>query len=265
MDPTSVAPYMARIRHCHGTHLRVLVNDVPMYDRAVKDFCTPTFPATPWFVSGENRIEVEVAASPLNPDMAKVPPHFWLLLFHQGEDLDHDETTLYSLEYPQFMEKLPEDERKLPCRWKDTFTPEGGIPKPIWADSVPEPIPEKGTPELLKAVFDLYSAFSRKDIDALAAAGSLKLVDQQRYFGPQPGLVESEVKKEHVEMLQQPWELAPFDPDKLRFRSCADGRVAYATSAEGGPAIYAKHKHSASQFAVKPLLVRQGADWRIFR
>lgn len=265
MDPATVAPYMARIRHTHGTHLRVLMNDLPMYDRAVRDFVTPTFAATPWFVPGENKIEVEVSASPLNPDMAKVPPHFWLLLFHQGADMDNDETTLYSLEFPQFMEKLPEDERKLPCRWKDSFTPQGEIPKPIWADAAPEPIPEKGTPELLKAVFDLYSAFARKDIDALAAAGSLKLVDQQRYFGPQPWNVPSEVKKEHVEMLEQPWELNSFDPDRLKFRSCAEGRVAYVTSVDNGPAIFAKHKHAPQAFAVKPFLMRQGADWRIFR
>lgn len=265
MDPANVAPYMTRIRHCHGTRVRVLVNDLPMYDRAVMDFVTPTFPATPWLKSGENTIEVHVDRSPLNPNMSKVPAHFWLLMFHQGEDMELDEKTLYSLEYPNFFERLPEEERKLPCVWRDKFTPEGGIPKPIWEDATPEEIPEHGTPELLKSVFELHSAFARKDKEAFFHAGSLKLVDLRRYFGPQPWNTEPEVRKENDEMFEQPWDLMPFDPAKLSFRSCAGGRVAYVTHAGGGPAIYARHKHAPQEFSVKPLLVRQGADWRIFR
>jgi hypothetical protein len=266
MNPRDVAHYMTRIRHCHGTHVRVFVNDLPMYDKAVLDFCAPTFGATPWFVPGENRVVIEVNDGPINPGMPTVPRHFHLLFFHQGENLETDETTLYEKEYPTFLAELPEAERKLPCRWTDTFTPKGQIPEPIWADAAPEPIPEKGTPELLKAVYDLHVAFSRRDVDALVGAAALKLEDMQRYFGPQSWNIPSEVKKEHAEMMAEPWDLAPFEPDRLRFRSCAGGRVAYATYEDGGPAVRARHKIAPTQtWAVKPLLVRQGADWRIYR
>jgi hypothetical protein len=237
-----------------------------MYDRAVLDYCSPTWPATPWFIPGENTVEIEFKEAPKNPDMAVIPSHFHALFFHQGADMVKDETTLYAEEYPKLLQKLPEEERKLPCSIKSTFTPEGDIPKPIWADAAKGPVPEKGSPELLKAIFDLHHAFANRDVDALIAAAALKLEDQQRYFGPQPWLRQDDLKREHQEMMEQPWELAPFEPDRLRFRSCKEGRVAYATHDSGGPAVIARHKIDKNQtWAVKPLLVRQGADWRIYR
>jgi hypothetical protein len=88
------APYMARFRSSHGIHVQVRVNDVPIYDRAVLDFCAPTYPASPWFVPGENVVEVEVREGPINEDMKTIPPHFDVLFFHQGADLNKDETPL---------------------------------------------------------------------------------------------------------------------------------------------------------------------------
>lgn len=259
-------PYMARFRSNHGIHVRVLVNDIPMYDRSVLDYCSPTYPATPWFIPGENQVEIELAAAPLNQDMKVIPSHFHVLFFHQGPNIAKDETTLYEEEYPKLLAKLPPEERQLPCAIKSSFTPSGDIPKPIWADVPPGHVPEQGTPELLKAIFDLHHAFARRDLDALVGAISLKLEDQQRYFGPQPWLKESDVKREHAEMMEQPWDLAPFEPERLRFRSCVDGRVAYATLDDGAPAVRARHRLDPNQtWAVKPLLVRQGADWRIYR
>jgi len=142
---------MARFRSNHGVHARVLVNDVPMYDRSVLDYCCPTYPATPWFISGENQVVLELSEAPLNEDMKVIPSHFHALFFHQGANIQTDETTLYEEEYPKLLEKLPAEERHLPCSIQSTFTPSGDIPKPIWADVPKGPVPEKGTPELLKA------------------------------------------------------------------------------------------------------------------
>jgi len=270
METVVVAPYMTRIKHGPATYVRVLMNDVPMYDRAVMDFASQAFPATPWLIPGQNRVEVEVRDAPKNPHCEQAPPHFELFLFHQDMDALNDgsnETPLYHEEYPAVLETLPPEERKLPCSWTATFKPEGYIPEPIWADSAPGPVPEQGTPELLKAVFDLHIAFEKKDVDALVAVAALKLQDQQRYFGPLETNIPSEVKKEHVEMLAQPWDLMPFEPAKLRFRSCQGGRVAYVTHEDGGPPLRAKHQFDPLQrWAAKPLLMRQGSDdWRIYR
>ena len=260
------APYMARFRSSHGIHVQVRVNDVPIYDRAVLDFCAPTYPASPWFVPGENVVEVEVREGPINEDMKTIPPHFDVLFFHQGADLNKDETPLYFEEFPKLLQKLPAEERKLPCTLRSSFTPEGHIPEPIWRDVPKGPGPERGSPELLKAIFELHQAFAKRDLDALIATSAIKLEDQQRYFGPQPWLRESEIKAEHAEMMAQPWDLAPFEPERLRFRSCVEGRVAYATLDDGSPAVRARHRAIPNPtWAVKPLLVRRGADWRIFR
>jgi hypothetical protein len=256
---------MARMRHSPGVHVRILVNDIPMYDRAVMTFSTPTFPATPWFQPGENELVIECREAPVNPEMALVPPHFQCLLFEQGPTVE-DEETLVLEEYPTFLEKLPEDERKLPCARRTTFTPQGLIPKPIWADAAPGPVPERGSPELLKAIFDLHQAFAKRDGDALFAAGALKVEDLQRYFGNQVTTNPADLRKENEAMFAEPWDLAPFHPERLRFRSCAEGRVAYATDEHGGPAVLARHKVDPKQaWAVRPLLVRRGADWRIYR
>jgi hypothetical protein len=259
------APYMAMLRQCPGVHVRVFVNDVPMYDRAVMGYSTPTFPATPWLQAGENEIVIECRESPKNPEMVLVPAHFQCKIIGQGA-VEADDKLVYFEEYPTFLPKLPEEERKLPCSIRGTFTAEGVIPKPIWADSSPGPVPERGSPELLKTVFGLHQAFAKRDGDALLELGSLKIEDLQRYFGKLPSTDVASLRKENEEMFKEPWDVMPFRPEDLRFRSCAMGRVAYATSVDGGPALLARHKTDPGQvWAVRPLLLRQGADWRIFR
>lgn len=265
MTTDLVAPYMARFRHSPGVHVRILMNDVPMYDRAVMTFSSPTFPATPWFRPGENEIVIECRPAPVNPEMESVPPHFQCFFFRQGPTIE-DEAELYLEEFPNFLLKLPEEERTMPCSVRATFTPEGIIPKPIWADADPGPVPETGSPELLKAVFDLHQAFAKRDGEALFTVGALKVEDLQRYFGSQPSTNPVELRKENEAMFQEPWDLAPFHPERLRFRSCQGGRVAYATNEHGGPAVMARHKADPGQaWAVRPLLVRRGAEWRIYR
>lgn len=263
-----VAPYMCRLYHSPGTLVRVWVNDLPMYDRAPEKMTTGNFPATPWFQPGENEIVIEVNDAPPAPGLKNIPSSFELLLFGEGKEDSVGvpaKIPLYDQKYPAFMSRLPPEEQKLPARWRGTFRPEGPIPEPIWADAPAGPIPENGTPELWKVMHEMHRAFGQKDVDAMIAATTLKLEDQRRYHGNHPRLQLNELRQENHEMLQEPWDLAPFEPSRMRFRSCAGGRVAYATRDDGGPALEARHPSGQHAWKFKPLLMRRGADWQIFR
>lgn len=261
---TDVAPYMVRILHNAGTWVRVWVNDLPMYDRAVMNFMTSQFHGTPWFIPGENSLVLEVFDAPRNPETPTVTPYFDLTLYLDAVD-PADEQVLVQLKYPELLADLAPEDRKFPIVVRTTFTPEGNIPEPIWKNAPPSEIPEDGTPELWKAVYAVHDAFARRDVDAFVDSAALKLEDQVRYLGPDVRLSREGVRKEHAAMMEQPWELMPFEPTELHFRSCQDGRVAYVTRKGGGPAIYAQHRTAPQSFKVKPLLVRQGADWRVYR
>ena len=258
---------MTRLYHGPGTWVRAWVNDLPMYDDSSMTMRAVDFPATPWFVPGENEVVLELEPTPM-PQGLSAAPAFDLTFFGEGPKEAPSArphfVTLLETKFPQVLEELPPEERKLPVRWSKRFTPEGHIPSPIWADNPKENIPEKGTPELLAALFAVQQAFINKDVDALMAATELKLEDQLRYHPGSARLVPADIKKEHAEMLAEgQWDVKAFDPDRIRFRSCAGGRVAYARRDDGGPALEARNGPHA--WRARPLLVRQGADWRIFR
>lgn len=265
---SAVAPYMCRLYHAPGTLVRVWLNDLPMYDRAPDKMTTGNFPATPWFQPGENEIVIEVEPAAPAPGARNIPSSFELLLFGEGPEDSRGvpaKLPLYQQKYPAFLAQLPVEEQKLPARIRGTFTPEGAIPAPIWADATPGPLPPLGTPELWRVMREMHRAFAHKDVDAMLAATTLKLEDQRRYHGDHPRLQLHELRRENHEMLQEPWDLAPFEQDRLRFRACAGGRVAYATRDDGGPALEARHPSGQHAWKFKPLLLRRGADWQIFR
>ena len=262
-----IAPYMARLYHHPGTWVRAFVNDLPMYDRPVESAVATDFPATPWFIPGENELVLEIAEAPKPESFGNAAPSFELTFFGEAPpQLPAGRPRLVPLletKFPKLLAELPPEDWKLPVRWSAKFTPTGNIPPPIWEANQPEKIPELGSPALLRALFGLHQAFARKDVDAMADALDLKLEDQSRYHPGSPRLVRAEVKKEHAEMLEGDWKVDPFEPEKIRFRSCAQGRVAYAHREDGGPALSARNGPHA--WKVRPLFVRQGADWKIYR
>lgn len=265
---SEIAPYMTRLYHGPGTWVRAWVNDLPMYDKPVHSMSAIDFPATPWFVPGENDLVLEFAESERPEGLSNVAPAFDLTFFAEGPPpLPTSKPPLVPIlevKFPALLAELPMEKWALPTRWSTKFTPTGNIPPPIWADNPREVIPERGNPELLGALFALHQAFAKKDVDAMVEAIDLKIEDQLRYHPGSARLNRSEIKKEHAEMLTEgDWKVAPFEPERLRFRSCAQGRVAYAHRDDGGPALEAHNGPHA--WKARPLFVRRGTDWKIFR
>ena len=259
------APYMARVLQNAGTFVMALVNDVPIYDKAVMDFSAPTFHGCPWLIPGENEVVIEVEEAPLNPEF-KTLAMFELCFFWHVTKID-DEKNIFHVRYPDLVEKLPPDRRKFPIRSEPMkFTPEGYIPEPIWANAPKQSISAFGSPELLQPLKDLHSAFERRDVDAFLEVTSTKIEDMVRYTGPTPDASRDNLAQETSEFFGMQWDLRPFEPEKLKFRSCCEGRVVYVTDDERGPALFAQHKtEKRTAWRVKPYLVRQGNSWRIFR
>ncbi len=259
------APYVARVLQNAGTFVTALVNDVPMYEKSTMDFSAPTFHGCPFLIPGENQVVIEVEKAPMNMEIPALPM-FELAFFLHVMKVE-DEVNVFNVRYPDFVESLPPERRKFPVR-SDVmkFTPPGYIPDPIWANAPRAAIREDGSPELLQPLFELHSAFVRRDIDAFLNITSTKIADLVRYTGPSPDATRSELEKETAEFFGMEWDLRPFDPKKLRFRSCCEGRVVYVTDDERGPALFAQHKtEPRTAWRVKPYLVRQGSGWRIFR
>ena len=264
---SDVAPYMTRLYHGPGTWVRVFVNDLPMYDKPSDASMSSDFPATPWLVPGENDLAIEVLEVPLPPNVGRAP-RFDLLFWGEGPSIlaggPASKVPLFETSFPKFLAELPPEARDdIPVRYEAKFTPEGNIPPPIWADASPETIPERGSPELLKPLFDLHQAFKRKDVDGFLGALDLKFEDQRRYHGNSPRLARAEVRVEHEEFFQARWDVPEFTPETLRFRACNGGRVVYAHNEKGGPAFEARSPTAA--WNVRPFLIRRGADWRIYR
>lgn len=259
------APFVARVLHNAGTHVTALVNDVPIYQGAVQDFVAPSFPGCPWLMPGENSVVLEVEEAPINPEVP-VRAMFELCFFLETEKVGEEHKDFVA-RYPECMEGLPPERQKFPQRSNPMlWTPAGVIPEPIWKNSPPGNIPVDGTPELLQAVHQLHEAFETRNVDAFLDATSTKIADLVRYTGPQPHGTRAELAKETEENFAFPWDLRPFDPKKLRFRSCCDGRVAFVTDDERGPALSAQHKtEPGTKWRPKLYLFRDGGAWRIFR
>ena len=260
------APYVARVLHNPGTRVLALVNDVPLYDDAATGFSAPAIHGCPWLVPGENQVVLEVDEAPKDEGMPNNLPMFELSFFLHKLKIE-EEVNVFHVRYPNFAETLPSERRKFPIV-SDVmrFTPEGYIPDPIWKDAPSMNIPAAGTPKLLQPLFELHRAYERRDVDAFLDLTSTKISDMVRYTGPSPDASRDELAKETAEFFAMPWDLRPFDPNKLRFRSCAQGRVAYVTDDERGPALFAQHKtEPRTTWPVKPYLFFEGTRWRIFR
>ncbi len=259
------APYVARVLHNAGTFVTAIMNDIPMYEKSVMDFSAPTFHGCPWLVPGENEVVLEVEEAPLNPEFRTLAMFELSLYLHVMKV--EDERNVFHVRYPDFVETLPPPRRKFPIRSDPMkFTPEGHIPEPIWWNAPKASINPLGSPELLQPLKDLHTAFEKRDIDAFLDLTSTKIEDLVRYTGPTPDASRTNLEQETAEFFGMQWDLRPFEPEKLRFRSCQEGRVVYVTDEERGPALFAKHKtEKRTAWRVKPYLVRQGNGWRIFR
>jgi hypothetical protein len=247
------------IQHAPGLIARVTVNDIPFYRRTVDFHMAPSGPFNHMIVPGENVVTVELDEVP------GAIPHNIVRGFEFRIMREEDDHVIFQAKYPDFLQEYPDDKQKLPIAHTRFFEPNFENPKPIWMDAPVDSFPSSGTQEQHDAVRQLYDSFTRADVDGFLAASELKLVEHRRFYGVIPELAPTAAKQRYGEMLQQPWDVDPYDPKELVFERRADGRAAYVTRKDGTHALQARHKTDPTQlWRANLLLTRAEGRWRIF-
>ncbi len=257
----AMTPYYYIVRQMPGLALKLAINDVPFYRRAVTYNVASNGPVNHALVRGENTVQMDLLEDNVNPHApnARVVLDFVVLR-------EEDDVVVHESKWPALLDLHQPEDRKLPLTHRTKFTIDTDIPKPIWQDNAPEQFPPEGTDEQHEAVFQLHDAYRRKDVGAFLAATELKLADHKRYYGPTPGLDPISAERDYGAKLREPWDVRPFDPKELVFERWADGRVAYVTRKDGGPALMATHQTDPKQtWRANLYLTRSDGKWRIFR
>lgn len=248
------ANYIHRILHRPASRARVLLNGVPLYDRAPDRNVSPMAPVTHWLVPGENAVLIELHPAPQDPRQPDQGPHFAMQIV--GAD---DEAVRYAWEFPDSVSAAGL-EPKLP--WLETgfFVIGGDLPEPIYLRAPREEFPIEGTPSQRRAVEELHDAFASRDAARFEDAMDLKFSEFDRYYGPRPA-----ARADAVQRMNAPWIMEPFDPEDLRFERYLDGRVAYVRRASGRPAVRAVHRDEPYLgWGADFFMTQVGGRWRIF-
>ena len=257
----SAPAYYYIVRQMPGLALKLALNDVPFYRRAVDLNLATNGPVNHALLPGENTVLMEFLQAPVNPQApnARVVLDFEVLLF------DGD-VKIHESKWPQVLDRAKPEDRKLPFIHRDKFDADKGLPLPIWDKAPRETFPSEGTPEMHDAVFELWDAYRRADVGAFLSATEVKLAEHQKYYGAMPELAPAEAARTYGAKLREPWDLQPFVPEELVFERWADGRVAYVTRKDGGHALVATHKTDPKQrWRADLYLTRVDGRWRIFR
>jgi len=252
-------PHFYTVLQPPGVVARISVNDIPFYRRVVDHHASPSGPFNHMIVPGENVVTLELAEVP------GVVPANVVSVFEFRVQREADDRYLFRAKWPELAKEYPEEQRQLPIVHVRTFEPEFETPMPIWIDAPRDFFPSDGTPEQHDTVRELHEAYRRGDADAFLGATQLKLAEHAKFYGQTPELAPAAAKQRYAELLREPWDLDPYEPEALVFEQHADNRVAYVTRRDGGPALNATHKTDPTQ-AWRPnlLLTRVSGRWRIF-
>jgi hypothetical protein len=217
------------------------VNDVPFYRRVVDHNAAPAGPFNHFLVPGTNVVTIALS------EVEGVLPAHVIAGFDMKIQRQEDDKILFHQRWPDFGAEYPEEKRKLPIVHTRSFTPEIQSPAPIWEDAPRGWFPPEGTPEQRDAVLDLHTAYARGDADGFLSATGLKMDLHRKYYGPVPEVSPAAARARVTSQLSEPWDVAPVNFDELVFEHHADGRVAYVTRKDGGPALFAQHKADPTQ------------------
>lgn len=250
-------PHYYQIKQAPNLVARVKVNDVPWYRRLVDFHHAPAGPANHLFLPGENEVTIEIHSTEQDPYMIRT---FELLFMKESDD-----SRIFRAKFPDYMEEYPEEERKLPFTHKQRFLFEETSPLPVWFHAPREGFSSEGSSEQHEAVRELHAAYANQDIDAFLHAMEHKTAEFAKFYGHLPELSPENARASYGKTLREPWDLRPYDPTELVFERHCDGRVAYVTRRDGGPALSADHKVDPSQtWQANLLLTRIDGRWRIF-
>lgn len=255
MDPKT--PFYWLVKHPPGHVVNLTVNDVPFYRRSSDHHAAPNGPFNHWLLPGRNVVHLTLVQPVPVPGM-KFSMSFQVIRFE-------DDMALFTLAYPEFIQVHPEEERSLPASHQAAFDFPLDAPKPIWFDAPVTDFPPEGTPEQRAAIFELWDAKRRGDVDDFIRATEMKARNLELFYGPNPDHTPGKMRGEYGAILAEPWDLRPLDFEELIFERRGGGRVAYVTRKDGGPTLFAQHKEDPDRTWEPTLyLTMVEGRWRIF-
>lgn len=252
-------PILFRVFHAAGSRLRVLVNEVSIYDRDPIANQGAAGAVSQFLVPGVNTTSVEVTPSEQKPHLFQSTG--FRIEMNEYPD-DENKVQLFTWEWAN-LRAADGTPGILPHVDLRTFEVDVPVDRPAFLDAPPEEFPSEGTDELHRAVEELHGAFAAKDGAAFARALDLQVTELERPYGSMPHL--RGTPDPEMAPLQQPWELRPYDRSEIVFERRAGGRIAQPMRKGGGPVLFARDRSDPKQtWSASPQLTRQGGRWRIF-
>ncbi len=253
----------------HGPLLtvRATLGDLPFYRGRGGERASLTGPANHLLSPGDNvlTLDLEAPSSAAAAALAAAPPH---LTFTLRVD-DEADTRVHAVSAAEIWAELRPEQRKLPWKHVSCFHADTRLVRPVCAESPRARFTRDGTPEQKEAVREIYRAFESGDAQAFLRAIKLELEEKQRAYPDVAELSVTRRREKIAARFAKKWRIRPIDLRSLRelsFESRLEGRVAFVTRRDGGPAIEAVAAGDASnRVEMDLLLMRKGSAWRVFR
>lgn len=272
----NATPYYYDLHQGTGVAVRALLNDLPFYRGNGAELVAITAPANHLLLPGENVLTLELAPPPkaVAAALAKEQPtpgavaggvRFALMID------DEDDTVVHRASWPEPIARdgAPAPPRSLPATLTTRFKVEGGVGRPVYLDAPRARFERKGTPEQRDAVREIFRALEKGDVAAFLRTSELKLAERERANPGSPEHAVAQQREKIQKRFAKKWQLRSMDTKSLRdlvFESRAEGRVAYVTRADGGPAVEAvSASDPGNTLAMDIFLTRVGGTWKVFR
>jgi hypothetical protein len=250
----AATPYYYQITYGPRTRLRLLMNGVPFYRDVPKSVgVTHGGAANHLMVPGENVLTLDV----LEADT------FFSIVAEITVDFDH-KSPVVRVDWPEIWKDLPAASQVVPFRHDARFRVTGVESEPAYLRAPKTEFGTEGTPELREAVWRYHDVTARGDTEAFLHEIELQLSEMNRAYDNHPAFAAGSVRSDMAERFDAGITARPLDFDELHFESFADGRVAYVTRVDGGPALQAA-SGNGQEMAADLWLTQENGQWRVFR
>lgn len=257
--------YALRVE-CEGLVVRVVMNDVDVFDDWTGARRVVRTEINPYIIEGSNRLEVLL--TPMTDDDGQVMDtvrEFQLTLIKGEPGHGHDDPARIA-HYEWREDEAPVTPGALTDVWSRQFNvrPEHAFGRWVWQDS-PSAVPgQEDSLELLALTEIVHSALERRDVDAVVELTAWRDRELARAHGISIDAQVAGQRARYEQLFASPaWSLEAFDPQRLAASPHARGRLMRVTDAVGDAPIKGTDGKHAFTFPI--MACRIDGSWTIVR